>query len=1025
MTKLQALIRQYVFAEEIPLKAKTINMICFVGMAIACVATLTRILMGSSMFLILIMVSIMVSIVCLFYLCDRFHVYTVATWLILIFLCDILFPLAFFSLGGIESGMTAYFTMSIVLIFLLTHGRHLVILLTTHIALILLCHYLSLRFPHLVLPLSYMQLYADHIQSFLISGFFIGFVIKFQNKLYQNEVSKSENTAKQLMRQDELLHVVNDVASILIASDTGKFNAALDMSLEMMARYTDMDRIIIWKNHMQDGQLHYTTVYKWYRNNIQWTGATSFPYSGSFPDWEQKLFNGESVGGPFHKLSPMEQNLLKPYGIQSILVIPVFLQESFWGFVSFDDCRNERSFSENEVSILRSGSLLLANALVRSEMTQQIQSTVAKLKAVVGNYAGIIWSINKGRLITTFNGLYLKNLDITPAFLEGKHLDAARAEYNFLDIIKNAENTFENGPQDWISEIGGEVYHSHTTPIFDNNGHITDIVGSTDNITDSIKLQKDLETAVKAAEAASRAKSDFLSNMSHEMRTPMNAIIGMTSIGKTASDIEKKDYCFEKIEDASTHLLGVINDVLDMSKIEANKLEISLIAFDFEKLLQKVTNVINFRVDEKQQNFLVRLDKNIPRVLIGDDQRLAQVITNLLSNAVKFTPEYGSISLNTRLVKEEAGLYTIQISVSDTGIGISPEQQSRLFKSFQQAESGISRKFGGTGLGLAISKRIVEMMGGDIWVESQPDQGSVFTFNIQVRRGKDARRGSLDPSVNWSNVRVLVVDDAPEIREYFKEITQQFGVKCDTAADGWEALALLEQKESYDIYFIDWKMPGMDGIELTRQIKKRHTGKSVVTMISATEWNVIEDEAKRAGVEKFLPKPLFPSAIADCLSECLGAGSRVTAEETHLEETDHFEGYRILLAEDMEINREIVLALLEPTLLTVDCAENGLEAVRLFSAHPDQYDMIFMDVQMPEMDGHEATRRIRALNTPKAAQIPIVAMTANVFREDVERCLASGMNNHLGKPLNLDEMLDMLRKYLPRRPASPHQLTST
>jgi signal transduction histidine kinase/CheY-like chemotaxis protein len=428
---------------------------------------------------------------------------------------------------------------------------------------------------------------------------------------------------------------------------------------------------------------------------------------------------------------------------------------------------------------------------------------------------------------------------------------------------------------------------------------------------------REYKKAQKDAEDASRTKSDFLSNMSHEIRTPMNAIIGMTIIGKSADAIERKDYAFEKIETASTHLLGVINDILDMSKIEAGKLELSFSDFDFEKMLQKAVNVINFRVDEKHQKLTVYIDRKIPRALTGDDQRLSQVITNLLSNAVKFTPDGGAIRLDAQLENEEDGLCTIRIKVADTGIGISDEQQARLFTSFQQAESSTSRKFGGTGLGLAISKRIVEMMGGQIGVESEPGQGSTFAFTIQVRRGV-----SQSMTADRVNGRLGMTD-------------------------------------------------------------VRNSGKI---------------------------------------------------------ETDDFSGRRMLLAEDVEINRDILLALLEPSNLAIDCAENGAEAVRLFSENYGRYDIVFMDVQMPEMDGYEATRRIRSFEllqrtpegfpketgpelprkTPEVfprkivfpREIPIIAMTANVFREDIEKCLDAGMNGHLGKPLNINEVLDMLRNYL-------------
>jgi signal transduction histidine kinase len=411
-----------------------------------------------------------------------------------------------------------------------------------------------------------------------------------------------------------------------------------------------------------------------------------------------------------------------------------------------------------------------------------------------------------------------------------------------------------------------------------------------------ISAQKTAEDERVRAEAASQAKSDFLSNMSHEMRTPMNAIIGMTVIAKTVSDLNKKDECLSKIETASSHLLGVINDILDMSKIEANKLELNLSEFNFENMVNTIVNIISFRVEEKHQNFSVSIDSRIPPRIIGDDQRLSQAISNLLSNAIKFTPEYGSVKLEASLLNVEDGFSTIQIKVADTGIGISEEQQARLFSSFQQAESSTSRKFGGTGLGLVISKRIVEMMGGRIGVESTPGKGAVFVFTIRVKAVEEQKplaAGSVQAAANAS----------------------------------------------------------------------------------------VADAAEGGGL---------PDGV--------------------------FSGYRVLLAEDVEINREIVISLLEPTLLTIDCAENGVEAVELYQKDPDSWDMIFMDVQMPEMDGYETTRRIRAMDTPKAKTVPIVAMTANVFREDIEKCLAAGMNDHVGKPIDLEEVLNKLRKYLPPHP---------
>ncbi|MDR2054259.1 MAG: response regulator [Desulfovibrio sp.] len=520
----------------------------------------------------------------------------------------------------------------------------------------------------------------------------------------------------------------------------------------------------------------------------------------------------------------------------------------------------------------------------------------------------------------------------------------------------------------------------------------------------------EIENAREAAERASTAKSDFLSHMSHEMRTPMNAIIGMTAIAKDSPSLERKQYCLDKIEDASSHLLGVINDILDMSKIEANKFTLSPVEFNFEKMLNDAANVVNFRVEEKRQKFYVTIDKNIPAALIGDDQRLTQVVTNLLSNAVKFTPEGGAIYLSAELEGENSGICTIRIAVTDTGIGISREQQALLFNPFVQAERGTSRKFGGTGLGLAISRRIIEMMGGRIWMESELGKGATFAFTITAGRGVNKQRTLVD-SVKWETVRALAVDDEAEIQNYFKHLAKHLAFACDVAGSGDEALRMIARNGPYNLHFLDWQMPDMDGIELARLIRERATGQSaVILMASATEWSGIEEEAKAAGVDGFLLRPLFPSAIADCISRTFGAGA-VSPAEDDLVPRESFKGHRILLVEDVEINREIVLSLLEPTAVEIDCAENGLEAVKRFSETPDRYEMIFMDMQMPLMDGLEATRRIRALGKP-GSDIPIVAMTANVFNEDIARCLEAGMTDHLGKPLNFQDVIAKLKHYL-------------
>ena len=387
--------------------------------------------------------------------------------------------------------------------------------------------------------------------------------------------------------------------------------------------------------------------------------------------------------------------------------------------------------------------------------------------------------------------------------------------------------------------------------------------------------------------AASEAKSVFLSNMSHEMRTPMNAIIGMTGIGKNEKTLERKDYALNKIEDASTHLLGVINDILDMSKIESGKMELSNVVFSFRQMFERVENLMNEKMRSKRQRFSVEYDSAIPELLYGDDQRLAQAITNLLSNASKFTPEEGQIVFSAKLLSADNNNCRIQMYVKDTGIGMSKTEQSKLFNTFQQAEAGIARKYGGSGLGLVITKRLLELMDGEIRVESEPNKGSCFSF------------------------------------------TATFGI-CNDAS----------------------------------------------SLADSDPAAMAEDST-----------PVFSCDIS---------------------------GKTILVVDDVEINLEIAAAFLESTNINIETANSGEEAINKFKLNPDRYDLIFMDMQMPSVDGLEATRRIRGLDIPKASQIPIIAMTANVFKEDVEKCIAAGMNDHLGKPMAIDDVMKSLHKYLNR-----------
>ena len=572
---------------------------------------------------------------------------------------------------------------------------------------------------------------------------------------------KSNEHILAISHHEKLLHTVNDMASMLLASNPDDFESVLWECLGNISHCVEVDRTYIWENHTINGVLYCTQVYEWSETAEPQQGqdiTVDIPYDDNIPGWEETLSSNRSVNGLIKNLSQAEQDQLSPQGIISILVVPVFLENNFWGFVGFDDCQKEREFSDAEEAILRSCGLLFANALLRNKTN--------------------------------------------------------------LNLMKAREEAL----------------------------------------------------------ASTKAKSAFLANMSHEIRTPINAITGMAAIARTETTDPQVLACLNKIEIASKQLSGIINNILDISKIEAEKFTLSNKRFALLQFISNIKSIVGIEADQNNLHTEYIVDDDIPRHLFGDDIRLSQVIINLLNNAIKFTPKGGNIQFTMKKLQVADNCCELEVQVKDSGIGMTDEQMGRLFNAFEQADNAISRQFGGTGLGLAISKGIINMMGGDISLESEIGKGSCFTFNI------------------------------------------------------WMEIA----QESF-----------------------------------------AEDEDKSGGVTEY-----------------------------------DFTGYAALLAEDIEINKEIVVALFEDSGLKIDWAENGQIALEMFIASPQKYNIIFMDVHMPIMDGFTATERIRSLYCEEAKSVPIVAMTANAFEEDIKHCLDSGMNDHIAKPIDWNTMFKKTAKYL-------------
>lgn len=530
--------------------------------------------------------------------------------------------------------------------------------------------------------------------------------------------------------------------------------------------------------------------------------------------------------------------------------------------------------------------------------------------------------------------------------------------------------------------------------------------------TDERRANIALQDALVSAQNANNAKKDFLSRMSHEIRTPMNAIIGMTTIAAASiEDRRRVEDCLEKISYSSTHLLRLINDVLDMSRIESDRMKLSSEPFELYQFLNNFVSVVYPQATAKGLKFTEKITGfSAHTTFLGDSLRLNQILLNLTSNAIKFTLSGGKITLTVSLLPTRGSKNWIRFVVADTGIGMDEAGLARLYTPFEQADETIAGKYGGTGLGMSITQNLVTLMGGHIHVASRPNCGTTFTVELPFARS-DVELHPLQ-SATLETLEVLVVDDEQDICEHTTLLLKRMKIHAEWVLSGIEAVERVERAmldgQGFDVCFIDWKMPGMDGIETTRRIRQRVGPDTPIIIISAYDWSDIEQEARAAGVNAFIAKPMFQSSIYNALVNATNGafGASVPAQQTRGHSLD---GKRLLLAEDNALNREIAVTLLEMNGATVECAENGQEAVDCFTqAGAHYFDAILMDVQMPVMDGCEATQKIRACGQADAASIPIIATTANAFAEDVATVKAAGMNAHIAKPLDMALLCSLL-----------------